>query len=157
MPKMIRDPYIRNKFVLIKDAINRIEKFNGDRKIAVDLESYLVVLLSGIYEDCLEYLINKRVERAGDVEVSAFVEKTLDVQLRNPNWENLTNILGRFSKKWVTALNKKIQNRAKTDLNNIVNNKNAVAHGNTSNLTLAEIKNCHKNCKSIFEKLEKIM
>jgi hypothetical protein len=154
---MIRDPYVRNKFVLIRDTISRIEKFKGDRKIAVDLESYLVVLISGIYEDCLEYLINKRVDQIGDAEVSAFVEKTLAVQLRNPNWENLKTILGRFSKKWVTALNKKIQDRAITDLNNIVNNKNAVAHGNTSNLTLAEIKNCHKNCKSIFEELEKII
>jgi hypothetical protein len=154
---MLRNPYVRNKFALIKDAINRIEKFKGDRKIAVDLESYLVVLLSGIYEDCLEYLINKRVNQAGDVEVSAFVEKTLDIQLRNPNWDNLTKVLGWFSKKWVTTLNKKIRNRAKTDLNNIVTNKNAVAHGNTSNLTLAEIKNCHKYCKSIFEKLEKII
>ncbi len=66
-------------------------------------------------------------------------------------------VLGRFSKKWVTIMNKKINNRVKTDLNNIVNNKNAVAHGNTSGLTLGEIKICNKNCKSIFEKLEKIM
>jgi len=154
---MIRDQYVKDKFVIIKDAIKRIEKFKGDRKIAVDLESYLVVLISGIYEDCLEYLINKRVDRAGDTEVSAFVEKTLYVQLRNPNWENLTNILGRFSKGWVNSMNKKIQHRTKTSLNNIVNNKNAVAHGNTSSLTLGEIKDCHKYCKSIFEKLEKIL
>lgn len=154
---MIRDLYVRNKFILIKDAINRVEKFKGDRKIAVDLESYLVVLISGIYEDCFEYLINKRVDQAGDAEVSTFIEKTLDVQLRNPNWNNVTTILGRFSKKWVNSMNKKIRERAKTDLNNIVNNKNAVAHGNTSNLTFGEIKTCHKNCKSIFEKLEKTL
>lgn len=154
---MIRDQYVRDKFALIKEAIKRIEKFDGDRKIAIDLESYLVVLISGVYEDCVEYLINRRVDQVGDVEVSAFIEKTLDVQLRNPNWENLTKILGRFSKKWVITMNKRIRNQAKTDLNNIVYNKNAVAHGNTSNLTLGEIKNCHKNCKSIFEKLEKIM
>ena len=154
---MIRDPYVRNKFVLIKDAINRVEKFKGDRKIAVDLESYLVVLISGIYEDCFEYLINKRVDQAGDAEVSTFIEKTLDVQLRSPNWSNVTTILGRFSKEWVNSMNKKIRERAKTDLNNIINNKNAVAHGNNSNLTFGEIKTCHKNCKSIFEKLEKIL
>ncbi len=154
---MIRDQYVRDKFDLIKESINRIEKFKGDRKIAIDLESYLVVLISGIYEDCLEYLINRRVDRAGDVEVSAFIEKTLTIQLRNPNWENITKMLGWFSKKWVTTMNKRIRNQAKTSLNNIVYNKNAVAHGNTSSLTLGEIKNCHKNCKSIFEKLEKIM
>ena len=120
-------------------------------------KSYLVVLISGIYEDCIEYLINKRVDTIGDSEVSAFIEKTLDIQMRNPNWDNLMTVLGRFSKKWVTIMNKKINNRVKTDLNNIVNNKNAVAHGNTSGLTLGEIKICNKNCKSIFEKLEKIM
>jgi hypothetical protein len=155
--KMIRDQYVRDKFLLIKEAIKRIDKFKGDRKIASDLESYLVVLISGIYEDCLEYLINKRAAKAGDLEVAAFIEKTLDIQLRNPNWENLTNMLGRFSKKWVATMNKRIRNQAKTDLNNIVTNKNAVAHGNASNLTLGEIKNCHKNCRSIFEKLEKLM
>jgi len=154
---MIRDEYVREKFVLIKDAIKRVEKFRGDRKIASDLESYLVVLIAGVYEDCLEYLINKRVDRVGDVEVSTFIQKTLHVQLRNPNWENLTNILGRFSRRWVNTIKKRVRDRAKTDLNSIVNNKNAVAHGNNSSLTLAEIKNCHKNCKSIFEKLEKIM
>ena len=154
---MIRDPYVKSKLVVIKDAITRVEKFRGDRKIAVDLESYLVVLISGIYEDCIEYLINKRVDTSGDIEVSAFIEKTLDIQMRNPNWENLMTVLGRFSKKWVTVMKKKIKNRVRTDLNNIVNNKNAVAHGNTSNLTLGEIKICNKNCKSIFEKLEKIM
>lgn len=154
---MLRNPYVRNKFALIKDAINRIEKFKGDRKIAVDLEAYLVVLLSGIYEDCFEYLINERTDRAGDAELSAFVEKTLDIQFRNPDWDTLTKVLGWFSDRWAKTLKKKIRNQAKTSLNNIVTNKNAVAHGNTSNLTLAEIKNCHRNCKSIFEKLEKIM
>jgi hypothetical protein len=154
---MIRDQYVKDKFVLIKEAIKRVEKFRGDREITADLEAYLVVLISGIYEDCLEYLINKRSTRSGDIEIAAFIEKTLDIQLRNPNWERLMDILGRFSKKWVTKMNKIIRNQAKADLNTIVVNKNAVAHGNISNLTLGEIKTCHKNCKSIFEKLEKLM
>lgn len=154
---MLRTLYVRDKFTLVTDTIHRIEKFKGDRKIAVDLEAYLVVLVSGIYEDCFEYLIRERVDQAGDAEVSAFVVKTLDIQLRNPDWDNLTKVLGWFSAKWAKTLKKKIRNQAKTSLNNIVTNKNAVAHGNTSNLTLAEIKDCHKQCKSIFEKLEKIM
>ena len=40
--------------------------------VAANLETYIVILSAGIYEDCLRYLINKRVDQAGDVEVSVF-------------------------------------------------------------------------------------
>ncbi|MDP2920505.1 MAG: HEPN domain-containing protein [Dehalococcoidia bacterium] len=154
---MIREQYVRDKFLFIKETINRIERFKGDSKIIADLVSYLVVLISGAYEDCFEHLLNKRAAKSGDIEIKTFVEKTLDLQLRNPNWDNLTTILGRFSKKWVVAMNKRIPYKAKTGLNNIVTNKNAVAHGSSSNMTLIEIKACHRHCKAIFEKLEKII
>ncbi|MGA3094170.1 MAG: HEPN domain-containing protein [Dehalococcoidales bacterium] len=156
---MIREQYVKDKFAQIQEAFKRIERFKstGDAKIVLDLESYLVVLISGAYEDSLEYLIKKRAGKAGDKEISAFVEKTLEADFRNPNWESLTNILKRFSRKWVDTMNKKIRNEAKVGLNNIVINKNAVSHGNINNLTFGEIKKCHKDCKCIFEKLEKIM
>ncbi len=89
--------------------------------------------------------------------VKELVENSIDIAFRNPKYENLTTILSRFSSRWVKELNKKLRNEAKVCLNSLVNNKNMVAHGGDTNMTISEIKQCHKQCKSIFEKLEKIM
>jgi len=154
---MIRNQYIKDRLTLVNNSIKKVEKFKGNGELTSFLNSYLVVLISGVYEDCVEYLINERAVLAGDKEIATFIENTIDVTFRNPNYDNIIRILARFNKNWVKQMNKKIKNEAKESINSIVNNKNNIAHGGYSNLTLLEIKKCHKNCKSIFEKLEKII
>ena len=129
----------------------------GDAELGSYLSSYLVVMLSGLYEDCIEHLIDLRVQRTGDSEVGSYVAKTLQATFRNPTFENVLGLLGKFSKQYANRLKTAVHERDAQALDSIVNNKNAIAHGMSSNLTLKDVEDFHRRTIVILEALENIL
>ena len=74
----MKDPYIIARFQEIDAAIQRAKSSSaGDHYLQAILASYLVVLISGYYEDSVEYLVAVRAGKAGDAEVQNFVKESL--------------------------------------------------------------------------------
>lgn len=155
---MIKSEYLKNKFALIKENIKIAENVK-DPKLASMLSGYLVVSISGIYEDCIEYLFIQRAGENNDKGIQNLVRTLIDQHFRNPNYENIKKLVGALGCKQ----KKVIQNMAKTNkksidgLNSIVTNKNNIAHGEASNATLKDIKGYHQDTLKIFEVLESIL
>ena len=155
---MIKSEYLKNKFALIKENIKIAENMK-DPKLASMLSGYLVVSISGIYEDCIEHLFIQRAGKNNDKGIQNLIRTLIDQHFRNPNYENIKKLVGALGYKQ----KKLIQNMAKTNkksidgLNSIVTNKNNIAHGEASNATLKDIKGYHQDTLKIFEVLESIL
>lgn len=154
---VIKNQVVKSRFDLIDDAIKRVEAYQGDTQIASYLSSFLAVMISGIYEDCIEHLFCERAAKVNDAELYQYVKKTIAQLFRNPKFANLLDITQRFSDKWTRNLKNKIPYGSKVALDSIVDNKNAVSHGGTSNLTISDIKDYHSRCRRIFVTLEKML
>jgi hypothetical protein len=151
-------PHLLNQFAYVDRVLAKTSSVAvGDAELASYLSSYLVVMLSGVYEDCIEHLLSLRVKKTGDAEVQSYVETTLGHTFRNPTVENIVGVLRKFSDQYATSLKRRVEDRDAQAITNIVNNKNLIAHGKMSGLTLREVQDCHRCTLMVFEALEAIL
>jgi len=150
--------YLKEKFQTIDDAIKKAEEVGGkDIRLGSMLSSYLVVFISGTYEDTIEELFIKRAGKSGDGEIKNLVESLIDKQFRNPKYDSIKTLMGYLRPDYKKQLETKIKDKNIQALNSIVTNKNKVAHGEISNATIDDIKGWHRDAIKIFEVLENIL
>jgi hypothetical protein len=153
----MNSPYVIEQF---KWAVEVCAKCGGstvDPEIASFLSSYLVVMLSGVYEDCIEHLLAQRAARGQDNEVTSYISKSLHETFRNPTFGALVGVLGKFSDQYAQRMREGVQERDAQALDSIVNNKNLIAHGRRSQLTVNEVVTFHGGVVRIFELLEGLL
>jgi hypothetical protein len=153
----INNARVKTEFDLIDEAIKKVESHTGDVEIASYLSSFLTVMICGVYEDCIEHLICQRAGKARDTEIYQYVRSTVAESFRNPKFARIVEILNKFSRVYAEALKNNIEEKSKVALDSIVDNKNAIAHGRPSNVTISDIKDYHNRCIPIFELLENIL
>ena len=154
----MKSQYLKDKFESIRDNIEKAENVSkSNPEIASMMSSYLVVFISGIYEDCVEYLFIQRAGKNNDKEIESLVKTFIERQFRNPEYERIKELLGALDHKYKTEFRSKLDIKNIEGINSIVTNKNSVAHGEVSNATLNDINTYHNNAIKIFEELENIL
>jgi len=153
---MIKSQYLEDKFALIKRNIT-IAKSVNDLHLASMLNGYLVVSISGIYEDCIEHLFIQRAGKKNDREMQNLIKTLIDRHFRNPNYDKVKDLVKALDSEQAENVLREIDIRSKQALDSIVNNKNSVAHGKVSNATIGDIEGYHEDVLEIFEALEKIL
>lgn len=150
--------YVDDRFKEIQDSIDTVKNANlNDPKLSAMLSSYLVVFISGVYEDVIEYLFVERCKVTSDKQLELLVKNLADNFFRNPYYGELKKWLGFFDPLYAKELEGKMQMENKDGLNNIVDNKNKVAHGEYSSATISDVDLFHTNALKIFVELEKIL
>lgn len=151
----MKSEYLKDKFALIEENTKTAEKVK-DPKIASMLSDYLVVSISGIYEDCIEHLFIQRAGKNNDKEIQNLVKTFIDQHFRNPKYENIKKLVKALGSEQEKVL-QGIDSKSINGINGIVTNKNKVAHGQTSNATINDIVKYHKSALKIFKTLENIL
>lgn len=149
--------YVIDKFNLIDLDLNAVKTSTVDPKLGSMLSSYLVVFISGIYEDCVEHLFVERAGKNNDQELRNFMEAAMHRSFRNPEYSNIKGLVKYLDSSYGKTLDSKARKNDIEGLNGIVTNKNLVAHGGVSNATLEDVIKFHKGAKNIFEALENIL
>lgn len=120
------------------------------------LAKFLVVFICGIYEEVIETIVNERASKCGDSEISNYIKKSLDKTFRNPDMVNIKGLLGRFNNNWKSEIDK-LPQIAQTAINNIVNDKNSLAHGNNVILTLQDTIQYYNDSLIVINKIDDII
>lgn len=142
----------------IDQTVAEIDTISGlDPLIDGHLAKYLVVYISGIYEEAVETILMDFIMRnTSRSEVAAFVEKSLDQFFRNPDYSNLIALIAKFGNKtWIDEL-KKHQHEGFA-LSSIVNNKNALAHGQSMTITLLDVKQFYASSRPMIEMVDSLV
>lgn len=150
--------YIQDKFKSISEALNKVKVAStSDPELASMLSSYIVVFISGIYEDCIEYLFIQRAAKTNDKDIENLVKNLINKQFRNPQYSKIVELLKALNPTYVAGLESKIKVSNKDGINSIVGNKNFVAHGKYCNATINDVFDYHNRAIKIFDELEKIL
>lgn len=121
------------------------------------LAKYLIVFISGIYEESIETIINDMVANLGSPHVSSFVKDRLSMNFQNPNFDNISNLVKKFGNiTWSTRLSA-IPLIAKDSINSIVSNKNAIAHGSPVVITIRDVISYYNESKQIIDVIDDMM
>jgi hypothetical protein len=159
---MLMNPYILKRCSeiegLLIDAASWAKK---DEKLGAHLASYICVLILGVLEDCVEFLIAQRVDKTGDYEIRNYIVKVIGERFRNPDWGSISGLLGEFSQEYKTAFTKKISHDSieANTLQDVINNKNSLAHAGISklNLSVTDVKDYYHRVIPILEIMEEIL
>ena len=140
----------------IDNAIKDIESFNNISDLEKSyLAKFLVVFICGIYEEIIENIINERINAYQHNEVSKYIKNSLRF-FRNPNIKNIKELLGNFDDDWKLQIDN-LPTKAQTFIDNIVDNKNALAHGIEVTTTLEDIKTYYIGSKEVIEKIDAML
>ena len=154
------DPYLTARFSEVEDALTRAAQWgSSDRVINAYLAGYLVVMTCGIFEDSIEHMVKTRANRPGDLELYTFVASTVHERFRNPDNGAILGLLKQFSSAYQSTYRNSISTSASTAVDSVVNNKNWLAHGETSKmqLTVSDVQDYFVRCLPAFEALEQIL
>jgi hypothetical protein len=140
----------------IDDSINNINKLNNiDEKTKTYLAKYLVVIISGIFEESIKIILLNWVQTNSSKELYPYIEIKIRKNFRNPKMENIKKLLKDFNVDWFLPIGKLEAN--KTDaLDSIVNQKNALAHGVDTSITLNEIIDYYTRAKEVIKEIDKL-
>ena len=120
------------------------------------LAGFLVVFICGIYEEVIETIVNEKVDRSNDPEISNYIKESLDKTFRNPNMDNIKKLLSRFNTSWKSEI-MRLPKDAQTAIDSIVNNKNSLAHGNSVLVTLQEAVQYYNDSLLVINKIDDML
>ncbi len=138
----------------IDKAFSNIKSFSSLPHLA---ESYfarfLVVFVCGIYEAVIELIINEKVASLGSTQISDYIQVSIHTSFRNPDVENIRSLLKRFDISW-EAVVLAVPEKCRVALNSLVQNKNALAHGNPCAITLNDVEQYYQDSKVLIEAID---
>ena len=155
----MKSQYLKDKFGSITKAIDKARSVSvNDPELVSMLSAYLIVLISGTYEDCIEHLFVQRALKSGDKELKNFVEKLIGAHFRNPHYERIKKWINFLNPLYGEKLDSKINTKEREGINSIYTNRIDVAHyGKALKINLNDVTDYHSRSIKIFNVLENIL
>lgn len=144
--------------IKIDSALECIKRHtdSGD-EIKSYLAKFLTVFICGIYEELIETIINEWVSKLNCLEVGSFMSKKIKFSFQNPKYKKIKELLDDLSEKWGNYFKENINQKSIDALESIVNQKNNIAHGVDSTITITDIEKYYKDSLIIIKITEKII
>lgn len=132
-----------------------IQKVSG-QNYTVDsfLAQFLVVYLCGMYEETIETILVEFVSRhTSQPEIVAYARDTIDQNFRNPDSKKIIELMSKLGNNvWVNQI--KQMHNERVALDSIVANKNNIAHGRGSVITLADVAHYYSASRPLIEMID---
>ena len=120
------------------------------------LAKYLVVFISGVYEEAIETIMNGKVEELKSKRINKYIASTIHYNFQNPDINKIVKLLNAFDDEWGRRI-KQMPDVNKAALGNIVTRKNDIAHGNSFDVTLRAVIKWYEDSRKIIEKIDEIV
>lgn len=155
----MQSKYAQSKLDLLDSIFHDFENNQDlDDYTKSHIAKYLTVLCSGIFEDIFKnFILELSQKETMRNEIKEFIFRKVRQSFQNPKYAKLIDFLNEFNTVWAKKLNERIGEENKTALSSIVNNKNLIAHGDSSTITFPLIKKHYENSKIIIEQLDSII
>jgi len=160
----IKDIYIKDRCNEIESLLTNITSWsnqNQGSELSAHLAAYTSVIITGMLEDCIEYLVSQRVGKLNDNEIKNYVCCNINKHFRNADYSAISGLLKEFSSDYQKKFSEKIipNGTEATALESIIGNKNSLAHFGTSKLemTTKDIDEYYHRIIPVLEVLEEIL
>ena len=121
----------------------------NDQELQSEFAKYLCVLVSGFFEQAVRDILLSYAAMNSDQFVTRYVENTID--RTNLNAQRLEELAGRFSNDWRQRLHAYIADERRAALGNIVTQRNAIAHGRDSTITLQQVRDYYDRINEVLD------
>ncbi len=147
------NPKLQKEKKKVDDLFTRVSKFTGDPFDKALLTQFLCIRVSGFLENCVRIIFTEYSTPRTNDNVKAFVDKKLE-RFPNPDYGSIIDLTKQFSNEWVTNLKKILDEKHQTSLSGINKNRNQIAHGQSSVITLTDLRTYYNDAVEVIQKLE---
>lgn len=125
----------------------------SDPYITSLLTSYLCIRVSGFIENCIRIIFSEYATTRSLDHVQNFVNKKLE-KFPNPNMSEIAKLTKDFNEIWWNNIKATITDKHRDSLNSININRNAIAHGGASSITLRDLASYYTDVVELIENIE---
>ena len=137
----------------LQDLFDEVKQLHDNGAINTDvfvqLTWYLCVRTSGFLENSLQIILLEYVQsKTSDVPTQDYVQSNL--KFVSADYDSILRTVRRFSDTWRTSLTKNNVKQYRSVLNNLVENRNHIAHGGASKITIQELQSYFTQIQSLL-------
>lgn len=125
-----------------------------DYKLMSHWAKYLCVATAGLLENALPSLFADLIQSAASTHVTAYVKNRLS-KIKNPATGRFLETAGAFKTEWKDNLTQYVDTDGRREaIDSIMENRNKIAHGKPSNITVAYIRDYMTKSVEVLEFIE---
>lgn len=140
------------KLDYIFELVSKIE----DEELKSHWSRYLCVLVSGLIENSLRISLYNFLSVRCNESVIKYLEHHLS-RITNVNCKKIEDVLNLFNKEWGKLFCELLEDKEKSAIDSIINNRNHIAHGDSVGLSFVIMKDYYYNTKTAISHFEKIL
>lgn len=129
---------------------------NSQEELQASLARYVCVLASSYLEAAFRELVASYTRARANDAVLRYVDYTLGT-FRDPNMEKILQLVGRFDPDYRHLLERETTNRLKDSVDSIAANRNNIAHGRRSGISLGQVRGYYEDAREIVDKARAII
>ncbi len=137
---------------LFRDITTYTNDPASDSYIASLLTNYLCIRVSGFIENCVRIIFSEYAANRTFDHVQSFVSKRLE-NFPNPNISEIAKLTKDFNETWWTNINATLTSKHRDSLHSININRNVIAHGGASGITLRELTDYYSDVVELIENI----
>lgn len=138
-------------------AFTRINSLPSDNfELRADFARYLTVLVYGYLEQSVQQLLITYIAQSSPPPVARYAESQLE-RRRNIKANTLLQLLEEFDIEWRNACEDKLDERRRTAIDTVTNNRNQIAHGKSVGITFATINRDYQEIKQTVQDLRELL
>lgn len=151
----MRNPEISRQIQRARALVDRTTAAcGGDIELQAEWARYLCIVVAGVIENGLKAVYSDFTEKSASKPVAAFAKGVLS-RIQNPKAETFLQTAGGFSGTWRAELEKYLDDSGGKDaINSIMANRHLIAHGKSSAISMAFLKDYFAKSVAVLEFIE---
>ncbi|HYP56002.1 MAG TPA: HEPN domain-containing protein [Solirubrobacterales bacterium] len=145
-------PWTATQLIGEVDGIFERAETQIDMEVQSDYAKYLVIRLSGLVEQVVTEVVLAHVSAQSSTTVLGYVTAQVR-RFRNPNFERVEALVGSFDRRWSEELSKTATRSEREALGSVRAQRNRIAHGQQSTVSLVQAKGYFTEIKSLLDRI----
>jgi hypothetical protein len=145
-------PWDAERLVREVEELLRRAGAQTDLLVQSDYAKYAVIRISGLLEQAVTEVVQTHVKAQASPTVIAHTEWRM-ATFQNPTVERLLQLVGSFDRRWRLELDGELTQAERGALGSITAQRNKVAHGQDSTISLAQVSQYFDEVKNVLTKV----
>ncbi len=126
-----------------------------DLEVQSDYAKFLVIRVSGIIEQTITEIVSSYAQSRAHQSIVEHVDWRMNA-FQNPTIERILQLVGSFQRNWRTKLEAELTKEEREALGSINAQRNKIAHGQQSTISLGQIDQYYKQAKTLLNKISRL-
>jgi RiboL-PSP-HEPN len=149
------EPFVYRQSLQQLDSIIQRMRHQEDDFIIAQIAQHICVRLSGTLENALKENISRALGPSSHPRAMRYIDHQLG-DFQNPRPGKIVDLLAAFDRTWSDQLQTFWEPEVKDAIASIVGQRNIIAHGGSTNVTLVRVQEWFKNVKAFCVFLEQL-